>query len=115
MYRGSRQDPAKVHDLIRRTSRFGTKVYTPIVYQYLGTPESEEGLRKLVRDVVKEFPEIKGVSRNQRVHPADGGVLVQEVGRDPRGEQGVCARLGAELVPRGRDRGRGMPAGGSGH
>ncbi|HPO13960.1 MAG TPA: hypothetical protein PLI09_10980 [Candidatus Hydrogenedentes bacterium] len=55
-----RQDPARMHDLIDRASRFGIKVYTPIIYQSLGTPESEEGLRTLVRDILKEFPDIHG-------------------------------------------------------
>ncbi|MCK9413683.1 MAG: hypothetical protein M0Q53_15395 [Prolixibacteraceae bacterium] len=54
------QDPKRIHDLIARADRFGIKVYTPIVYQYIGTPESEAGLRKLVRDIVKEFPGIRG-------------------------------------------------------
>ena len=55
-----RQNPAKMRDLINRASRFGIKVYAPIIYQYVGTPESEAGLRKLVRDNVKEFPDIQG-------------------------------------------------------
>ena len=55
-----RQDPARMRDLIDRATRFGIKVYTPIVYQYLGTPESEAGLRRLVRDILKEFPDIHG-------------------------------------------------------
>lgn len=55
-----RQDPEKVKDLIKRASRYGIKVYTQIIYQYLGTKESEEGLRELVRDIVTEFPEIQG-------------------------------------------------------
>jgi hypothetical protein len=60
LYRMRRQDPARMHDLIKRASRVGLKVYAPILYQYLGTPESEAGLRRLVRDIVKEFPEIHG-------------------------------------------------------
>ncbi len=55
-----RQDPARIRDLINRASRFGIKVYTPIIYQSLGTPENEAGLRKLVRDILKEFPDIRG-------------------------------------------------------
>ena len=55
-----KQDPAKMRDLINRAARFGIKVYTPIIYQYTGTPESEAGLRKLVREIVKEFPDIQG-------------------------------------------------------
>jgi hypothetical protein len=60
LFRIRRQDPAQVHDLIRRASRFGIKVYAPIIYQYLGTPESESGLRKLIRNIVNEFPDIHG-------------------------------------------------------
>ena len=60
MYGIRKQDPEKVKDLIKRASKFGIKVYTQIIYQYLGTKESEEGLRKLVRDIVKEFPDIQG-------------------------------------------------------
>jgi len=54
------QDPARMRDLIDRAARFGIKVYTPIIYQYLGTPESEAGLRRLVRDILKDFPDIRG-------------------------------------------------------
>ena len=60
MFRVRHQDPARMRDLIDRASRYGIKVYAPIIYQYLGTPESEAGLRKLVRDIVKEFPDIQG-------------------------------------------------------
>jgi hypothetical protein len=55
-----KQDPARVHDLVRRAGRYGIKLYCPMVYLYTGTPENEEGLRKLVRDIVTEFPEIRG-------------------------------------------------------
>jgi sugar phosphate isomerase/epimerase len=54
------QTSAQMRDLIDRASRYGIKVYAPIVHQYMGTPESETELRKLVRAVVKEFPEIQG-------------------------------------------------------
>jgi len=60
LHRMREQDPAVIRDLINRAARFGIKVYTPIIYQYLGTPESEQGLRKLVRTIVKEFPDIRG-------------------------------------------------------
>jgi hypothetical protein len=60
MFRVRRQDPAQMRDLIDRASRYGIKVYTPIIYQYLGTPESEAGLRTLVRDIVNKFPDIRG-------------------------------------------------------
>lgn len=53
-------DPARMHDLVRRASKYGIKVYAQVTYQYMGTPESEEGLRKLVRDIVREFPDIHG-------------------------------------------------------
>jgi len=60
MYRVRTQDPARIRDLINRASSFGIKVYTPVLYQFLGTPESEEGLRKIVRKIVQEFPDIRG-------------------------------------------------------
>lgn len=55
-----RQDPVRVHDLIRRAERYGIKLYCPIIYLYTGTAENEDGLRKLVQDIVTEFPEIRG-------------------------------------------------------
>jgi hypothetical protein len=60
LYRMRRQDPARMRDLIDRAARYGIKVYTPINYQYMGTPESEAGLRQLVRDILTEFPDIQG-------------------------------------------------------
>lgn len=60
LFQVRRQDPARMRDLINRASRFGIKVYVPIIYQYQGTPESEAGLRKLVRDILKDFPDIQG-------------------------------------------------------
>ncbi len=60
LYLMRRQDPVKVRNLMNRASRYGIKVYTPIIWQFLGTKESEEGLRELVRDIVTEFPHIKG-------------------------------------------------------
>ena len=60
LHRIRRQDPARMHDLVRRAARHGIKVYAPIIYQYTGTPESEEGLRRLVREIVREFPDIRG-------------------------------------------------------
>lgn len=60
MGRIRRQDSARVRDLIDRAKRFGIKVYTPIIYQYVGTPESEADLRRLVRDILKDFPDIQG-------------------------------------------------------
>jgi hypothetical protein len=60
LYQVRNQDPAVIKDLINRSARFGIKVYTPIIWQYLATPESEAGLRKLVREIVHQFPEIRG-------------------------------------------------------
>lgn len=60
LYQVRKQDPERIRDLIKRASRFGIKVYTPIIWQYLGTPESEAGLRKLVREIVQQYPEIRG-------------------------------------------------------
>ena len=54
------QDPARVHDLIRRAARYGLDVYCPIMHHLDGTPENVAVLRKLVRDIVTEFPEIRG-------------------------------------------------------
>ena len=60
LFRIRKQDPARMRDLINRAARFGIKVYAPIIYQYVGTPESEAGLRQLVQHIVKEFPDIQG-------------------------------------------------------
>src|SRR5690554_2693926 len=60
MYRVRQQDPQKVRDVIDRAAKFGIKVYTPIIWQYMGTPESETGLRNLVKDIVTKFPDIHG-------------------------------------------------------
>jgi hypothetical protein len=54
------QDPNVMRDLIDRAARVGIKVYAPIIYQYLGTPESEAGLRALVRNILGGFPDIRG-------------------------------------------------------
>lgn len=60
LYQVRHQDPAVIQDLIQRADRFGIKVYTPVIWQYTGTSESEAGLRKLIREIVSRFPEIKG-------------------------------------------------------
>jgi len=52
--------PGAMKDLIARAGRFGVDIYAPLLYHYTGEPENVEGLRKLVRDVVTEFPEIRG-------------------------------------------------------
>lgn len=55
-----RQNPARMHDLIKRAARYGLDVYCPIMHHLDGTAENEAALRKLVRDIVTEFPEIRG-------------------------------------------------------
>ncbi|MGA2271475.1 MAG: hypothetical protein ABSH44_23670 [Bryobacteraceae bacterium] len=55
-----RQDPERMHDLIRRAARYGIDVYCPIMYAVTGDAANEEGLRSLVRNIVAEFPEIRG-------------------------------------------------------
>src|SRR5690554_6588628 len=60
LYNVRHQDPERIKDLIKRASKFGIKVFTPIWYQYVGTKESEEGLRKLVKDIVNTFRDIQG-------------------------------------------------------
>jgi len=60
LYNVRQQNPSRIRDLIDRAARFGIKVYTPIIWQYTGTRESGEGLRNLVRDIINEFPDIKG-------------------------------------------------------
>jgi hypothetical protein len=55
-----RQDPAYTHDLIRRAARYGLDLYCPIIHHLDDTPENEAALRKLVRDIATEFPEIRG-------------------------------------------------------
>ena len=52
--------PGAMKDLLRRTARYGIDFYAPLLHQYTGTPDSADQLRKLVRDVVTEFPEIRG-------------------------------------------------------
>lgn len=54
------QDPARMHDLLRRAARYGIRVYCPILHECTGRPDNEEQLRKLVRDIVTQFPEIRG-------------------------------------------------------
>jgi hypothetical protein len=55
-----RHKPGDMKSLIRRAAHFGIDVYAPILYEYTGTPENVAGLRKLVREVVTEFSEIRG-------------------------------------------------------
>jgi hypothetical protein len=54
------QDPVRIHDFIQRAARFGLDLYCPIVFRYTGDPENTAALRKLVRDIVTTFPEIRG-------------------------------------------------------
>ena len=75
-------DPAAVHDLIRRAAKYGLELYCPVVWLYTGEAESEAGLRKLVRDLATEFPEVRG------------WVLLQEgftIGPSPGAQGGVAA------------------------
>lgn len=60
MRRIRHQDPAQVRSLIDRAKKYGIKVFTPIIYQYVGTPESEADLRRLVREILADFPDIEG-------------------------------------------------------
>ncbi|MDM8006134.1 MAG: hypothetical protein QUV05_08320 [Phycisphaerae bacterium] len=60
MFRIRRQDPAAVRDLVNRAAKFGITVYAPIIHQYTGTPENEDALSRLVRDILKQFPDIRG-------------------------------------------------------
>ena len=55
-----RVDPAAIHDLVKRAGKYGIKLYCPILYDYTGSPDSAAGLRKLVRHIVRTFPEIRG-------------------------------------------------------
>jgi len=54
------QDPTRMRNLIDRAARFGLKVYAPVIYRYMGDQESEAGLRTLMRDMLKDFPDIQG-------------------------------------------------------
>ncbi len=59
-YMMRRQNPQRMRDLIQRAARYGLDVYAPIMHHLDGTPENEAALRKLVRDNVNQFPEIRG-------------------------------------------------------
>lgn len=52
--------PGAMKDLLRRTARYGVDFYAPILYHYTGDAGNVAGLRKLVREIVTEFPEIRG-------------------------------------------------------
>lgn len=60
MYTMRKQSPDRIKDLIQRAAKWGIKVYTPIIYQYLGTEDNEKGLRKLVQEITTEFPDMGG-------------------------------------------------------
>jgi len=60
LQRNKKQDPARVRDLIDRAAKFGIEVYTPIIYRFTDDADSEAELRQLVRDIVTQFPEIRG-------------------------------------------------------
>ncbi|MBI3680579.1 MAG: hypothetical protein HY235_09305 [Acidobacteria bacterium] len=55
-----RQDPERVRDLIRRAARYGIELYCPIMFHLTGDADNEARLRKLVRDIITTFPEIRG-------------------------------------------------------
>ncbi|MCP5110628.1 MAG: hypothetical protein GY953_07315, partial [bacterium] len=60
-WKEGQQTPDRMHDLIDRAARFGLDVYGQIIFLYTGEPGFDEAaLRKLVRDLVTEFPEIRG-------------------------------------------------------
>lgn len=52
--------PGAVKDLLDRAGSFGLGFYAPFVYLYTGTPENKDKLRKQVRDILGEFPDIRG-------------------------------------------------------
>lgn len=54
------QDPEAVRDLIKRAGRYGIRVYTPLLYRYAATEESEKGLRRLIGDIFTKTPGLKG-------------------------------------------------------
>ncbi len=60
LQRNKSQKPARVRDLIDRAAKFGIEVYAPIIYRFTDEADSEAGLRQLVRDIVTQFPEIRG-------------------------------------------------------
>lgn len=55
-----KQDPATLKSLIHRAGQYGLGVYCQLMYEYTGTSDNVEGLRKLVRNTVTDFPEIRG-------------------------------------------------------
>ncbi len=55
-----KQKPEDIHDLLERASRYGISVYAPVLFRYTGTRESEQELRTLMRDILGQFPQIKG-------------------------------------------------------
>lgn len=59
-YRFRKQDPARLSDLVRRAANYGIRVYCPILYRLDGTTQNEQRLRTLVRDIVTQFPGIRG-------------------------------------------------------
>ena len=90
-----KQDPAAMRDLVRRAGGFGIKVYTPLLYRYTGEPENQQGLRKLVRDILTEIPGIP------RVHPADGRIFLRPLVWRRRPWQAGPPGVGAQLESSG--------------
>lgn len=65
-------NPAAVHDLIGRAAKYGLELYCPVSYRHTGDAASEAGLRKLIRDLATEFPEVRGWVLLQEGFTIDG-------------------------------------------
>ncbi len=55
-----KHEPGAIKDLMTLASRYGVGVYAPFIYLYTGTPENIAGLRHQVREILGEFPDIRG-------------------------------------------------------
>jgi hypothetical protein len=54
------QDAARLHDLVRRASKYGIRVYAAIMFANTGEDENKAKLRELTRDILQKFPGIRG-------------------------------------------------------
>ncbi|MGA3189191.1 MAG: hypothetical protein ABSF22_18965 [Bryobacteraceae bacterium] len=55
------QDPSRVHDVLQRAARYGLDAYASIIFLNTGAPgQDEDALRKLVHNIVTQFPTIRG-------------------------------------------------------
>jgi hypothetical protein len=54
------QVPQRMHDLIRRARRHGIGVYSQLMFPITGDAANEERLRALIRDLVAQFPDMRG-------------------------------------------------------